>query len=396
MTYNKKIISIVITGFVLRLIYSIYVVGNGVNYFEYGIIVDHILAGNGFSYTFEYLPPGSFVKSAYMPPGYVFFLFPFFLIKSEIIRGILFFLVQNLIASATIYLLYRYVLRFFSENIALISAVLVALLPDFIFIANSVTPTVLFHFLLIILLFVLEKGASEPGLINGLKIGGLLALIGYIRGEFLLFAAMVLLYFFIKKNFRLAFISASVVFLLLSPWIVRNYITFERFVPVSTNFGLNFYRGHNIYQIGDWGDEKILSEIEKVKRDPDFEIKMSDIFLNRSLEMIRENPAFEIMNSIKKLLHLWVMSPIGFQNSYIISLILWLLLLPFGIFGLIKSYSFQKFKFIYLLIFYFCINAILFFVLIRYQIMFKLLLIPFIAYGITGLFVSVKKMLLVK
>lgn len=380
---GKKLTLIIVIGFVLRVFFSIYSLLQGINYYEYGVIVQNIINGNGYSYTYLYFSEPLTVKSAYMPPGYPFFILPFFLISCEIIRDFLFLLTQNALSCITIYLIYRYTVKLFNEKVALVSALIFAVLPDFVFIANSATPTTVFHLLLMIFFLTMENIKHASSIKLGIWLGFLTTIIGYFRGEFFIFAGFVWLYLFFNGSRKLVFVSVFVSVLLLSPWIVRNYQVFNEFVPISNSFGLNFYRGHNIYGMGDWGDEEIIAKLEQVKHLPNFETKMSNIFLQRSIEMIKENPSMEFSNTFFKLVHLWLISPIGFSAMHLISLFIWLLLLPFGIWGIIKTFSIHRFKFLYLYIIYFCLNAILFFVLVRYQIMFKIALIPFIGYGIT-------------
>jgi len=391
---DSKALSItILIGFILRLVYSIIIILNGVYYFEYGIILNNIFEGNGYSYTFNYFENPLTVPSAYMPPGYVFFLFPFYLLSNSFLKDFLVLFSQNILSCITIYFLYKLTRKYFNTKISLVTASLYSFLPDFIYISNTVTPTTLFHFFILILMFILsnEDNKSKTKMINGMSAGLVTGIIFLFRGEFFLFAALISLYFLYKCNFRFLIYFYLLIVFMITPWIVRNYSVFNDFIPSSTNFGLNFYRGHNIYKIGNWGDEKILSELNKIQGENNFEPKMSQIFLSRSFEMLKEDPSFEILNSIKKIFHLWVISPIGFQTLYYPALILWIFLLPFIIYGIIHTFSFVKFKFIYIYIIYFNIIAVLFFVLIRYQIMFKILLLPFCAYGITLFSESIKE-----
>ena len=64
------------------------------NYWEYGIIANNILDGKGYSFNFtdqdlNFL--NETYPSALMPPGYVFFILPFLLIKNIVFRNSLVF-----------------------------------------------------------------------------------------------------------------------------------------------------------------------------------------------------------------------------------------------------------------------------------------------------------------
>jgi 4-amino-4-deoxy-L-arabinose transferase-like glycosyltransferase len=49
---------------------------------------------------------------------------------------------------------------------------------------------------------------------------------------------------------RLVAVAAVTVVIGLSPWMIRNYVVFHKFIPLRSNFGLEFYLGNNP-QVGD-------------------------------------------------------------------------------------------------------------------------------------------------
>src|SRR4030065_906392 len=111
----KKIQYIILLGFFLRFLAAI-VFGDFDKgyYWEYGEIAKNIINGNGYSLFYiedselrhhfkENVAPA---KSAYMPPGYVYFLLPFMWIGDVAIRNALIYLLQIIIASVSIYLIY--------------------------------------------------------------------------------------------------------------------------------------------------------------------------------------------------------------------------------------------------------------------------------------------------
>jgi hypothetical protein len=172
------------------------------------------------------------------------------------------------------------------------------------------------------------------------------------------------------------------IFTLFSPWIIRNYIIFDKFIPFTTNVGLNFYRGHNPIAIGDWGSWEFNNEVHNISNDNNFEIVFSDYYFKKGIESVTHNPISELKYPFIKIFSLFVMNPDDYRSYNQFYLIPSILILLLAIVGIIKTFSIGKFKFIYLFIFHSSLVAILFFALPRYQTMMKIALIPFAAYTI--------------
>ena len=137
----KKIHYIILLGIVLRITVVIIWGDFTKNYYwEYGEIAKNIIHGNGYSLFYrensklqhhfkEDVEPAN---SAYMPPGYVYFLLPFMYLNDIAVRNVLIYLFHILFASIVIYLVYLLTQKIFNERTALIAAIISALLPEFI------------------------------------------------------------------------------------------------------------------------------------------------------------------------------------------------------------------------------------------------------------------------
>ena len=75
----------------------------------------------------------------------------------------------------------------------------------------------------------------------------------------------------LRQSLRYLSLSAIVAIAILAPWTIRNYIVFDRFVPISTNGGFNFWRGNNDVTTGSpwtetgsavWSTDDIWYEVE--------------------------------------------------------------------------------------------------------------------------------------
>jgi 4-amino-4-deoxy-L-arabinose transferase-like glycosyltransferase len=126
-------------------------------------------------------------------------------------------------------------------------------------------------------------------------------------------------------SFAGAVLSAAVFFLVLSPWLIRNYEVFGRFVFIRDDFGLQF-------RLGNWkGAEGMLmaylqpnlNKIELQKFQQMGELAYAEECKRLALGWIREDPARFAVVSLKRFFYYWngvpkpsdSRSPWDFRNS---------------------------------------------------------------------------------
>jgi len=93
----------------------------------------------------------------------------------------------------------------------------------------------------------------------------------------------------------------------LSPWLVRNYMLFHRFIPVRSGYGLELYIGNNGYT-GHWVNRTLhpnhndaeLSEYERVG-----EIAYMDHKLQQSKDFIRSHKAWFVWMTCRRIVYMW-------------------------------------------------------------------------------------------
>jgi 4-amino-4-deoxy-L-arabinose transferase-like glycosyltransferase len=93
----------------------------------------------------------------------------------------------------------------------------------------------------------------------------------------------------------------------LSPWIVRNYELFHRFIPVRSGFGLELYIGNNGYT-QHWINRSLhpnhnpveLAEYERVG-----EIPYMDHKLQQGKDYIRSHPAWFLWMTGRRVVYMW-------------------------------------------------------------------------------------------
>jgi len=382
---------ILILGLTTRIIFMIFFCDlKKDDYSEYGCIAKNINSGNGYSLFYiqndtlkiknnpSYIP----YPSAFMPPGYVYFLLPFLKIENVQFRNILIYSSQIILSLILIIAFFHFSSKYFSYRICIISSIIICLLPEFVYSTFIFNAIIHYHILVTLILLIL---LNKDFFINYKKafLFFLLSTVTiYFRMEFTLFVFFVFILLAYKKKFGHIIIGALVTLSLLSPWIIRNYVIFDKFIPFTTNAGLNFYRGHNSVAIGDWGSQNYINDISKNVEGNNFEILFTKYYFQRGFESFSSNMSNELVYPFIKLFNLFIINQFDDRSYNLLYLIPTILIFLLAIIGIIKSFSIIKYKFIYIFILQSSIIAVMFFALPRYQTMMKIALIPFAAVAI--------------
>jgi 4-amino-4-deoxy-L-arabinose transferase-like glycosyltransferase len=93
----------------------------------------------------------------------------------------------------------------------------------------------------------------------------------------------------------------------LSPWLIRNYELFHRFIPVRSGFGLELYIGNNGYS-QHWVNRTLHpnhSDAELSEYERDGEIAYMDHKLHQAKDYIRGHPAWFAWMTMRRIIYLW-------------------------------------------------------------------------------------------
>jgi len=101
--------------------------------------------------------------------------------------------------------------------------------------------------------------------------------------------------------------AALAVLLLVTPWMIRNYQLFHKFIPVRSGFGMELYIGNNGYSLS-WVNRDLhpnhnaaeQSEYERVG-----EIAYMDHKRDQALDYIRSHPAWYAGMVLRRFIYLW-------------------------------------------------------------------------------------------
>jgi len=216
---------------------------------EMGRIAASVASGHGFSSPFG--PPTG--PTAWEPPLYVYLtagVFQLFGIYSRASAFVLLAL-NSVFSALTCIPIFRIGRRMFSEQVGVWSAWSWALLPNVIFwCTRAVWETSLSALLLASIFWLALTMEERDGLLPWLEFGLLWGIVALNSTSLLSFlpAAGLWAWYRRSKQGKSSFggvVLASVVFLVcITPWLVRNYQTFGRFIFIRDNFGAELRLGN--------------------------------------------------------------------------------------------------------------------------------------------------------
>ena len=110
-----------------------------------------------------------------------------------------------------------------------------------------------------------------------------------------------------RRWFALNAVAAVVFIAVVSPWFIRNYEVFHRFIPFRDNIGIVLKLGTRgatdywgPYELGPWHNEREWSEFKQLG-----ELRYMDKKKQEAIEFIRGNPGWYVWTSLRRAIFLW-------------------------------------------------------------------------------------------
>lgn len=379
---------------------------------EYGPIARNIVAGLGYSTSVITATDiqnidqreNITLPSAYMPPGYSLFLAVFLATLGEKSFSFLIVLIVHCFVGAlAAVVLYRVSLTLFHEEVAKLAGLLCALYPPFVYATLDFGPTTLYLAALgtmwLLGLSIINHPSVSRSILAGLTAGSL----SLFRADGTIVSIALSAWLFLKGHSKYAAIFLIAMFVGISPWLGRNYIVFNEFVPMTTSFGLNFWRGHNMMAPGTgrdesgagiWGSPEIDQKISHLRITPRYEIERDSLFFQEALHFITTNPQKELFLAFKKIFFLWILDLTHPKAQSLFYILPWAVILSLFFIGLYETVMI-RYDVSFLLLYYAAMMfiAVTFFVLPRYQIILTYGVIPLSAFGAQQLFLKLRTMM---
>jgi len=309
-----------------------------------------------------------------------------------------------MISTWTIYLIFKTSEYVFDKKTAKTAEFLTGIYPPFLYYCTKIVPTTFFLFFLSLVIFLIltAKGKnllhySITGIVLGLTIlCDPIAMVIY---------PAILIIFLVNKSinfFRMLLIVFFSLVVLL-PWTIRNYNVHKAIVPVTTQFGVNFWIGNNPNATGtDYFlvidkdrytlitqtlNKDIQDSLTKIS-----EVERSNFYFKQAIDFIKKKPSIFAILLIKKFYYYFWFAP---TNIYIspddryrrFYIPIYLVVLVCGILGIIIAIN-QKCEVLLILTVQLFISAIYIFShvgLLRYRMPVELYLLMFSAFFIKRL-----------
>ena len=353
-----------------------------------------------------------FVPSSYMPPLYFAFIYLNKVLSLGLFNYIyLIYFNQIILSTLSVLAFYKFCSHFVKSDFALLGTIIFSFFPLIIYSTTLISSATLQIFLYLITF------NSFLDLINGkkkfFKLSFLSGLCLLLRGEFLvIFVFSLIIISFLKKNFFLCFKIFILTCILISPYLLRNYINTEKIHIVNVT-GYALWKGNNhlsnvegyhnpLFPLDrdSWPEieefKKLYNKLDEVKIDNKYEINRDRVFFNEAKENILSNKKKYFILFIKKIFSLYFIDLNSSNQNYynffhIIPVMLISTLSFIGVFVILKNLKYQKknqkYKLIYILSISFILLLVLsiFSVLPRYklsilafQILFSIFTIKFL------------------
>lgn len=257
------------------------------------------------------------------------------------------------------------------KAIAYIASLIGTVYPFLIYYTGYLLAESNFTFLFLVAMYFICRMIDKQYLKQTILSGIFLGLATLTRPVVFYFPIMVFIWLFVSYPRRyiqsiLAVVLLSIAMLLvMSPWIIRNYLLLGKFIPTATEGGYVFYVSNNPWAAGtDFvpRDDPIYQEmLSTYRQDP---VKGSRIGYSAGKRYILHNLKDFLKLIPKKLYHFWKFYPqTGYtdlvnRRTQLISIFSYGLLFPFSLLGMVVSFKIWRRTLIfYLLIFYFILVA---------------------------------------
>jgi hypothetical protein len=267
---------------------------------EWGIILSNL---EQYSILSVHSVQGVPVPNIFMPPMYPLFLYSvkFFFNNTEIFLWSIQF-IQILFALISIYLTYKILLEFFSENLSSIGTFIFTIFPLNIYVVSQISSITMQILLLNVFFFSflkLFKNLDYKYIFMFSISSGFLMLL---RGEFFIFVVFSIFYLYLKqKKLIKMFIIFLITTLVVSPYLYRNYSVFE-VITITKSGGYNLLKGNHpntkvegtpmFLKVGEVVPEVKAKLDDLVQKGPsnDYDLLQDKILLDQAIKFIKEDP----------------------------------------------------------------------------------------------------------
>lgn len=385
-----SVISFIIIG---GLIYSL-ILGDRLRFQDEGHylrMANNLIKHKIYSYDIYAVHP-----TAFHPPGYALIIATFLWFGG----GILSLRMVNFISLIIcVYLLFSILKRHGLDTGAKWTPVIILCYPVLFFTASTIYPQIIATTIFVSIIYLTDKYEAKTSiaLLKGMLYGVLIL----ISPSFtMVLPIMLIAHFILKKRLSLIYILCFFlgIVIILTPWVIRNYLVFHRFVVLSNNGGKTFILGNCENSKPNKGEGIDISRYDnEIKRLNLDEVDTDRYYKKKAFEWIQNNPKdFIKLYSLKLLNYFNYRNELATKSeeSKLRDIVMFLTYYPILILVLIRIFLIKRYPLknieILFLLFYLmsAFTNALFLPRIRYRLPYDMLLIGVAATSIhylTGL-----------
>ena len=252
-------------------------------------------------------PGDTVLPSVFMPPLYAYFIYYLKLLSTNLfdLLKIIFF-VQIVLSLISTYIFFKIIKKFENFNISFSLTLIFSFFPIYIYSSSQVSSIVLQIFLLLFYFYFYIRLINKKKSLDLIFFSIFSGLSILIRGEFILFYFIALIYYFLNYNRNLKFLLLSVLIslIVISPYLKRNYSYFNEIV-LTKSLGYNLLKGNNsnlkVEGSTDYIQDYFKNSNFKIKSNNNYEIKLDNYYKNQALEIIQRDPQTYLILYFKKI-----------------------------------------------------------------------------------------------
>lgn len=284
---------------------------------EFGVIVDNLLAGKGYVYEGWYLPAR---ETACYAPVYVFLsYFPRLAFGGAGFAAVQF--LQATVGALGAVLLFYLARRVFDQRVGFWAGLVLAANPTHVYLVTQMHPVVLISTTLIAATLASQMMADTRAFRWAALLGGILGFSMLTEPTIVCFAPVAAAWPLLKRlrewkrGIALGAVTAAVTAVVISPWIIRNYMLFDQFIPIRDSAGCILWLGNHPGATGTLAvldgqggimapGEPLPPEVVKrfyTMREPDVYDEMGRI----AWDYIRAHPGETLVRDLKKVFYYW-------------------------------------------------------------------------------------------
>jgi len=159
-------------------------------------------------------------------------------------------IIQSIFSSITCLIIYMIAFKLFNQRIAVIAGIISVIYPVFILYTMEIFPETFFTFWLALSVLYLINFRAVPSLKYGLIAGVLLGITLLNSNVIFPMIPFICLWVLLlkgnwKEKFKWVMLLMVTAFLIVSPWLIRNYFVFGTFPLMKSTMGVNLWLGNN-------------------------------------------------------------------------------------------------------------------------------------------------------